>query len=87
MMSATHRRMSLELRGIIAVHGARAVHTALGGVSGIVTANVGMQNAEIEFAGAYDAERFARDVREALEPIGIELGAIVTIQERMLPLA
>ena len=83
----THRRLILQLRHVIAVHGARAVHTALGGVAGIVTANVGMTSAEIEHEGVYDAERFVRDVRDALMPIGVELIAVEMIQDRMLPLA
>ena len=82
----THRRMTLTLRHVISVHGARAVHTALAGVAGIVSATVGMQSAEIECNGTYDAAIFARHVRDALEPIGVELVAIVVIQERLLPL-
>lgn len=85
--SRTRRRLSLELRNVISVHGARAVHTALGGVTGVVTASVGIMSADIEFVGVYDASRFADAVRVALAPIGVDLVAIVMIQDRMLPLA
>jgi hypothetical protein len=84
-MSTRHLR--LALRGLVAVHAARATHTALGAVSGIQSATVSMAGAEIDFAGPYDAEVVATAIRAALEPIGVHLEGVTVVQERMLPLA
>jgi|GEM_PF-1376292 len=80
------RRLTLRLTGLVAVHAARAVHTALGAVSGIQTATVSMAGAEIDFAGPYDADVFASEIRAALAPIGVQLKEIIVVQERMLPI-
>ncbi len=83
----TRRVLRLAMDGLVAVHAARAVHTALGGVSGVITAEVSMAGAVIEVEGPFDAERFCVAVEAALEPIGIRLVSVSTIQARALPLA
>lgn len=85
-MSALRRTVHLELSGLLAVHAVRAVHTALGGVPGVHTAQVSMTGAELEMSGPYDAATLSRDVRIALEPIGIQLTSITERQDRRLPL-
>lgn len=85
-MMATRRVLRLELSGLVAVHAARAVHTALGAVPGVVTAQVSLAGAELECAGPYDAERFAADVSAALAPIDITLVSVTELQDRLLPL-
>lgn len=85
-MSATRRVLRLELSGLVAVHAARAVHTALGAVPGVVTAQVSLAGAELELVGTYDASRFADEVRSALDPIGIALVSVTELQDRLLPL-
>ena len=79
--------MHLELRGLVAVHAARAAHTALAAVPGLLSANVTMSGAEVHLSGPYDPETFANAVRAALEPIGVELIAVRVVQQRVLPMA
>ena len=81
------RSLTLRLSGLVAVHGARAAHTALGGVPGIQSATVSMAGAEVEFAGDYDANAVAADIRAALEPTGVQLEEVVERHGRRLPLA
>lgn len=85
-MNATRRVLRLELSGLVAVHAARAVHTALGAVPGVLTAQVSLAGAELEFSGSYDAAQFAADVTGALLPIGISLISVTELQDRLLPL-
>jgi copper chaperone CopZ len=81
------RVLQLELTGLVAVHAARAVHTALGAVDGVESAQVSMSGAEVEVTGPYAADAFAAAVRAALEPIGIGLASVTVVQGRSLPLA
>jgi hypothetical protein len=85
-MTQAHRAVHLELSGLIAVHAARAAHTALGAVPGVVSANVSMAGAEIDVVGDVDESTLAADVRRALEPIGLGLIGMIVRPERRLPL-
>ena len=85
-MSQTHRVVHLELSGLVAVHAARAAHTALGAVPGVISANVSLAGADVDVTGAFDEQQFADDVRAALEPIGLGLTNIVVTSARRLPL-
>ena len=69
------------------MHAARAAHTALGGVPGIVTADVTLAGAMVEIEGPYDAAHFAAAVGAALAPIGLSLRSVTMVQLRQLPLA
>ncbi|MEI6740351.1 MAG: hypothetical protein WCK74_08565 [Gemmatimonadaceae bacterium] len=84
---ATRTTLRLELDGLVAVHAARAAHTALGGVPGIVTADVTLAGAMVEIEGPYDAAHFAAAVGAALAPIGLSLRSVTMVQLRQLPLA
>jgi copper chaperone CopZ len=81
------RVLHLDLDGLLAVHAARAVHTALGAVDGIVSATVTLAGADIEVQGPFEAADFADRVRAALAPIGIGLRAVTVVQSRSLPQA
>ncbi len=83
----TTRHLHLQLNGLVAVHAARAAHTALGAVDGIQSATVTMAGAEVDFSGPYDADLVAAAIRAALEPIGLQLEGITVVQARMLPIA
>lgn len=83
----TRRMLHLALHGLVAVHAARAAHTALGAVPGIVSASVTMAGAEVEVEGPFDGEVFAAAVQRALEPIGLALASVTTVQTRSLPTA
>ncbi len=84
---ATRTTLRLVLDGLVAVHAARAAHTALGGVPGIVTAEVTLAGATVEIEGPYIAEPFAAAVRAALAPIGLAVRTVTVVQPRQLPLA
>ena len=58
----TRRMLHLALHGLVAVHAARAAHTALGAVPGIVSASVTMAGADVEVEGPFDGEAFAAAV-------------------------
>ena len=83
----TARQVRLQLKGLVAVHAVRAVHTALGGVSGIQSATVNMMGAEIDVVGNVPADDLSASIRRALEPIGVELEALIVLHERVLPIA
>lgn len=83
----TRRMLHLTLHGLVAVHAARAAHTALGAVPGIVSASVSMAGADVEVEGPFDGEAFAAAVQRALEPIGMALESVTTVQTRSLPMA
>ena len=59
----------LDIAGMVAVHSVRAVYTALGGVPGVLTADVSMGHAAIMHDGT--ATRDA--VAEAVALVGCEL--------------
>ena len=83
----TTRHLRLQLTGLVAVHAARAAHTALGAVSGMQSATVTMAGADVDFSGPYDEDVVAAAIRAALEPIGVQLESISVVQSRMLPIA
>ena len=59
----------LDIAGMVAVHSARAVHTALGGVPGVLSADVSMRGATLEHDGTVTREAVA----EAVAMVGCEL--------------
>ena len=56
---------SVTIEGMLAVHAARAVFTALAGVEGIITADVKLGRAVIEHDGRATHERIAAAVETA----------------------
>ena len=76
-------RVRLELDGLVAVHAARSVWTALAAVAGIVSAEVNMSGALLEM----DRPPDRRALDDALEPAGVRILAMTVEQGRMLPLA
>jgi hypothetical protein len=60
------QRILVELDGLISVHAARAAHTALAAVPGIVSAQVSMAGAVLEYEGPLDEAAFAASLAEAL---------------------
>jgi copper chaperone CopZ len=75
------RRLFVHLDGLVAVHAARAVHTALAGVPGVRTAAVTLAGAELEVEGTLDREALAAAVALA----GATVREVVA-QPRTLPL-
>jgi len=71
---------SVAIEGMLAVHAARAVYTALAGVEGIVAADVKMGRATIEHDGRASHER----IIAAIESAGCRVTEIR--DERRLPL-
>jgi copper chaperone CopZ len=59
----------LDIAGMVAVHSVRAVYTALGGVPGVLTADVTMGHAAIVHDGTATREAVA----EAVALVGCEL--------------
>ena len=59
----------LDIAGMVAVHSVRAVYTALGGVPGVLTADVSMGHATIVHDGTAKREAVA----EAVALVGCEL--------------
>jgi len=82
-MLKSRSRVRLELEGLVAVHAVRAVWTALGGVPGVVSAEVTMAGAVLEVEGALDRGALDR----ALDAAGVRVTAFHVEQGRMLPLA
>ena len=70
----------LSIAGMRSVHSVRAVFTALGGVDGVVRADVSLGRAVVEHDGRADADR----LREAVALAGCE---VVEVREerRRLP--
>lgn len=84
-MTAIRRVLQLRLTGLVAVHAARAAHTALGSVAGVISATVSLAGAEVDFEGPFEAEPFAAAVRVALAPLGMGLTSVTVVQDRALP--
>ena len=82
-MRLTRYRVRLELDGLVAVHAARSVWTALTAVAGIVSAEVSMSGALLEMDRPPD--KLALD--EAIEPAGVRILSMTVERGRMLPLA
>jgi copper chaperone CopZ len=59
----------LDIAGMVAVHSVRAIYTALGGVAGVLTADVSMGRAAIVHDGTASREAVA----EAVALVGCEL--------------
>ncbi len=74
------QRIHVQLNGLVAVHAVRAVWTALGAVSGVVSAEVTMQGAVLEVEGELD--RAALDA--ALDAAGVSVRSI-RVEARVLP--
>lgn len=74
------RRVFVHLDGMVAVHAARAVHTALAGVPGVHTAEVTLAGAALEVEGALDEGA----LRAAVALAGVTVRA-VEAQPRLLP--
>lgn len=87
MKHAARAVVRLKLGGLVAVHAARAAHTALTAVPGIASATVTMAGAELEVVMPLDLDTLAMHVRAALEPIGMQLTDITLVQRGILPLA
>ena len=82
---SSHTELRLTFHGLTAVHAARAVHAALGGVPCVRTATVSLAGADVEIDGRYEPTQFAELVTAALEPIGVALHTVTVVQQRMLP--
>lgn len=83
----TSTTVHIAMDGLVAVHAARAAHTALGSVPGLLTAEVTLAGATVEIAGGYEPASFATAVAAALAPVGLTVRAITVVQRRQLPLA
>lgn len=79
--------VKLELTGLIAVHAARAAHTALTAVPDIVSAQVTMAGAVLDVTEPIDLDALTTAARRVLGEIGIGVVSAVVIQKRSLPLA
>ncbi len=66
-------RLRLTIDGMLAVHAKHALYTALGGVAGVVTAEVEVGGALLECSGPVDE----RALREAIEAVGFRLVRVV----------
>ena len=75
------------LDGLVAIHAARAAHTALGMVPGVLTAQVTLAGAELEVDGPVDVHALTSAMNDALAPIGIRVSSCVVESSRSLPLA
>ncbi|MBU6365273.1 MAG: hypothetical protein KJT01_03615 [Gemmatimonadetes bacterium] len=75
------RRVFVYLDGLVAVHAARAAHTALAAVPGVRTAEVTLAGAELEVEGVLDEEA----LRAALALVGVTV-RVVEARPRRLPL-
>lgn len=84
-----HRRLilHLEIDGMLAVHAARALHTALGGIDGITTANVTLGRAELRYYGIADDDALRDALKHTLEAAGLQLKSLRIEPDRQLPLA
>lgn len=71
---------SVAIEGMLSVHAAHAVYTALGGVDGVITANVSVGRATIEHDGRATHEQIVG----AVELAGYRV--IEIRDERRLPL-
>lgn len=74
------QRIHVQLNGLVAVHAVRAVWTALGAVSGVVSAEVTMQGAVLEVEGELD--RATLDA--ALDAAGVSVRSM-RVEARVLP--
>jgi hypothetical protein len=72
---------------MLAVHAARALHTALGGIEGITTAHVTMGRAELHYHGPADDAALGEALRHTVASAGLELTALKIEPDRQLPLA
>ena len=74
------QRIHVQLNGLVAVHAVRAVWTALGAVSGVVSAEVTMQGAVLEVEGELDRAALGA----ALDAAGVSVRSI-RVEARVLP--
>jgi hypothetical protein len=74
------QRIHVQLDGLVAVHAVRAVWTALGAVTGLLSAEVTMQGAVLELEG--DLDRAALEA--ALDAAGVSIRGI-RVEARVLP--
>jgi copper chaperone CopZ len=79
--------LHLEIDGMIAVHAARALHTALSGIDGLTTANVSLGHAELRYSGNADDAAIRSALESTLELIGLRLASLHIERDRQLPLA
>jgi hypothetical protein len=79
--------LHLEIDGMLAVHAARALHTALGGIDGITTANVTLGRAELRYHGIADDEALRDALEHTLDMAGLQLRGLRIEVDRQLPLA
>ena len=70
---------TLAIDGMLSVHCVRAVFTALGGVPGVVRAEVSMGSARIE----HDGELDVRGMHDALAAVGYTLRDLSTDRRRL----
>ena len=76
----SRQRIHVQLDGLVAVHAVRAVWTALGAVSGLLSAEVTMRGAVLELEG--DLDRAALEA--ALDAAGVSIRSI-RVEARVLP--
>ena len=74
--------LELQLGGLVAIHAARAVHTALGAMPEIVSATVTLAGATIDVQRPIDLAVLTTRLREALSHADVELLAVRVVQAR-----
>lgn len=79
--------VKLELTGLVAIHAARAAHTALTAIPNIVSAQVTMAGAVLDVTEPLHIDELTSDVRRVLEEVGVGVVSAVIVQKRTLPLA
>lgn len=73
-------RIHVQIEGLLSVHAVRAVWTALGGVPGVVHAEVSMKGAILDTDGPLDR----RQLEECLAHAGVRVVG-VTVEKGSLP--
>lgn len=86
-MKARRLILHLEIDGMVAVHAARALHTALAGIDGLVTAHVALGQAELRYRGTADDASLHEVLRITLDLVGLSLTSLRIEPDRQLPLA
>ena len=72
---------------MLAVHAARALHTALNGIDGITLAQVTLGHAEVHYQGSAEDQQLHDALRFTAEAVGLRLANLRIEVDRQLPLA
>lgn len=88
MDAPTNRHLTIRLLvdGMNGVHAARALHTALGGIEGMRTADVWVGRALLEYTGSADDTTLEQALRSTLDLVGLKLRSVDIRQDRRLPI-